>query len=103
MSESGLPGLRGEGNTKSLLSWWFLAWFNTSRAVSLSGTRCSLAIFIFSAGIRHSRALKSISSHTALRASPERAAVSTVNRRHSLADGDARDSSTKASASATSA
>ena len=41
-------------------------------------------IFIRAAGIRHSRASRSISAHVAARASPDRQAVSTTNRRHAL-------------------
>ena len=102
MFDRGWPALRGEGNTRSEPSWQAFASSSTSRAASLSGTRCSVAAFILSAGMRHSRAAKSISSHTALRASPERAAVNTANRKHSLADVDAPVRSTTARASLTS-
>ena len=90
-SLSGLPGFSGEGKTRPEPSRRLLACSSTSRVTSDKGTRCSLAVFVLVAGIRHSQASKSISSQTALRASPDRVAVNTTNRRHSLEAGDAPD------------
>ena len=55
-----------------------------------SGTRCSTPDFIRSAGMRYSRASRSISAQVAPRVSPDLAAVRTVNHKQSLAVDDAR-------------
>ena len=52
--------------------------------VPQASSSAATPIFIRAAGIRHSRASRSISAHVAARASPDRQAVSTTNRRHAL-------------------
>ena len=60
------------------------------------------ATFMRSAGIRHSAACRSISFQVAPRASPDRTAVSTVNRRHAFTASLAEDASMASSAAPTS-
>ena len=57
------------------------ALFRISRARGDSGTRCSLPAFILVPGTVHRALSKSISLHSAKRASPDRAAVKIVNSR----------------------
>ena len=64
---------------------------STARARVDSGTRCSRFVFIRPAGMRHSRASRSISFHSAPRTSPLRHAVSTRNSNASAVAGSAPD------------
>ena len=102
MSLSVFPGLDGDGNTKSARLRSGRTDSSTSSAALESGARCSAPPFIRNAGMRHSWASKSISAQVAPRASPDRQAVNTTNRRHAFADTDARDASMTSSAAATS-
>ena len=69
---------------------------------SLSGTRCSMPAFMREPGIVHVAPSRSISSHVAPLASPERAAVNTRNLRHCFAACEVWDASTVLSADPTS-
>ena len=102
MADSGEPIFSGDGNTRLLSSRKTDASRRRSRACLLRGTRCSMPAFIRWDGIRHSWPWRSISSQVAPRASPERAAVSTRNRKHNLAATEAWDDSTASSAAPTS-
>ena len=75
---------------------------SAASAASGNRTTCGCPVFIRSPGIRHSCASKSISCHVARRASPPRAAVSRRKRKHSFSALVTADSSTAASAPATS-
>lgn len=102
MSDIGWPCFTDDGNIRPLPSDRGRARSSTSCAASLSGTRCSVPLFMRSPGMRHSHVPVSSSFHVAPRASPDRAAVSTRKRRHSLLARDALEASTTASAAATS-
>ena len=78
---------RAEGNTTPALSVSARASCSTTSAPLDSGTRCARFVFIRSAGMRHSRTSRSISSHCAPRTSPLRHAVSTRNSNASTVPG----------------
>ena len=84
-------GLDGDGTNRSAGPRRGRTCSSTSSAASVSGTRCSMPAFILDSGLRHSRASGSISSQVARRASPDRQAASTTNRRDALADTDGRE------------
>ena len=76
---------------------------SNSSAASDRGTRCSTPAFMREPGMRHSRHRGLVYFvHVAPRASPDRAAVNTRNRRHNLLARDALEASTVASAADTS-
>ena len=102
ISLMGRPGRAGEGKIRSDSSRSERTRSSTASAASLSGTRCSIPAFIRKPGLRHSLASEWTSSHFASRASPERHAVSTTNRRQAFADGEALEASMVSSEAATS-
>ncbi len=81
VSESGLPGLSGDGKTSPEPSLSRLARTRTFNAASARGTRCSAPFFMRDSGKRHSFSSRSISAQVAPRASPLLAAVRIKNRK----------------------
>ena len=71
MSDSGLPGRCGDGNSRPDRSRSGGIDSSTASAASESGTRCSAAVFILDAGMRHSRDSRSTLSQVAPRAFAE--------------------------------
>ena len=84
------PERCGDGNTNPDPSSSGLTSRSSATASTDSGTRCIFSDFMRSAGIVQVAASKSISSQVAPRASPDRQAVSTTNRKQAFAVSDAR-------------
>ena len=81
---TGRPFRAGDGKMKVEESDTTLARSSILSAASDNGTRCSAFIFIFLGGMVQTLLSKSISDHSALRASPGRAAVKIKKCKHSL-------------------